>query len=334
MLSTEPRPAQPPERSAPTLRGPVCWPALMIVVALVLDAVRPLAPGAGTLKLLWLDLAALAMLAWAALGPRRAKHAGWATPVDGIIISGLVLGVLHVVRLHGAAGPVLWLRQIAAAGLCYYALTALLRRDPHPPGAVWPAFAAMLVALSAWAIGWATVGVAALRAASLQLDANWLSRYGLAKALMALTLLAAGRGCEPGARALWRVTALIGAVACTLSLVAGGAGLGVASLASLDEPFYFATSIVAFLLLASLSRMAWQLTRERPEEAGRWWGMTLVFPLIAGLLLFGGTTGGEGIRALAALAGAVVVAARDAPRAAARRPAARPAVEPPVARAA
>jgi hypothetical protein len=30
--------------------------------------------------------------------------------------------------------------------------------------------------------------------------------------------------------------------------------------------------------------------------------MTLVFPLIAGLLLFGGTTGGEGIRALAALA--------------------------------
>jgi hypothetical protein len=62
--------------------------------------------------------------------------------------------------------------------------------------------------------------------------------------------------------------------------------------------------------------------------------MTLLFPLIAGLLLFGGTTGGEGVRALAALAGAVVVAARDAPRAAARRSAARPAGEPPVARAA
>jgi hypothetical protein len=306
----------------------------MIGAALVLDAVRPLAPGTGTLRLLWLDLAALVTLAWAALGPRRAKHAGWATPVDGTIASGLVLGVLHVLWLHGAAGPVLWLRQIAAAGLCYYALTAGLRRDPHTPGATWPAFAATLLALSAWAIGWATVGVPALRAASLQLDSNWLSRFGLAKTLMALTLLCAGRASEPGARALWRVTALTGAVACALCLVAGGAGLGVASLASLDEPFYFATSILAFLLLASLSRMAWQLTRERPEEAGRWWGATLMFPLIAGLLLFGGTTGGEGVRALVALAGAVVVAARDAPRAAARRPAAPSAMERPVARAA
>jgi nitroreductase len=334
MLSTEPRPALPQERSEPTLRATLCWPALMIGLAIVLDALRPLAPGAGTLSLLWLDLAALVTLAWAALGPRRAKDAGWATPLEGIILSGLLLGVLHVVRLHGAAGPVLWLRQIAAAGLCYYALTALLRRDPNPTGAVWPAFAAMLLALSAWAIGWATVGVTALRAASLQLDLNWLSRYGLPKALMVLTLLAAGRACEPGARALWRVTALIGAVACTLCLVVGGAGLGVGSLASLDEPFYFATSIVVFLLLASLSRMAWQLTRDRPEEAGRWWGMTLMFPLIAALLLFGGTTGGEGVRALTALAGAAVVAARDAPRAAVRRPVAPSAAEPPVARAA
>jgi hypothetical protein len=316
------------------VRGRWCWPALTIGAALLLDALWPLAPGAAVLNLLWLDLAALVTLAWALLGGRRARGSGWGTPVDGTIVSGLVLAMLHVVRLHGAAEPVLWLRQITAAGLCYYALGAGLRRDPRAPDAVWPAFAAVLLALSAYALGWATLGAAALRSASLRLDSNWLSRFGLVKTLMALTLLCAGRAIEPGARAVWRVTALTGAVACTLCLAVGGAGVGVASLANLDEPFYFATSIVVFLLLASLSRMAWQLVRERPEEAGRWWGATLMFPLVAGLQLFGGTTGGEGVRAITALAGAVVVAARMAPRVAARRPATSRAVDAPVARAA
>lgn len=334
MLSSETRPAVPLERAAPSARRRWCWPAFTIGLALVLDAVFPLAGAAGAFKLLWLDLAALATLAWAVLGPRQARRPGWATPIDRTIISGLVLAVLHVLRLHGADEPVLWLRQIAAAGLCYYALAAGLRRDPHRPGDVWPVFAAVLLALSAYAIGWASVGVAALRTASLRLDWNWLSRFGLVKALMALTLLCVGRACEPGARAPWRAIAVTGTVACTLCLVLGGAGLSVAFLASLDEPFYFATSIVAFMLLAGLSRMAWQLTRERPEEAGRWWGATVMFPLIAGLLLFGGTTGGEGVRAIVALAGASVIAARVAPRAAARRPAATRAAEPAVARAA
>jgi hypothetical protein len=334
MPSFEPRPAIPLERATPTARGLPSWPALMIGLALVLDAVWPLAPGAGVLKVLWLDLGAIVCFAWAVLGPRRAKRTEWATPIDGRIISGLVLAVLHVVRFRGADEPVLWLRQIAAAALCYYALAARLRRDPRAADAVWPAFAAMLLALSAYAIGWAALGVEALRSASLRLDSNWLSRFGLAKALMVLTLLCAGRAREPGARAVWRVTTLTGALACTLCLVVGGAGLGVTSLASLDEPFYFGTSIVAFMVLAGLSRMAWQLARERPEEAGRWWGATLMFPLIAALLLFGGTTGGEGLRAIAALAGAAVIAARAAPRAVERRPAAPHAVDPPVARAA
>jgi hypothetical protein len=41
----------------------------------------------------------------------------------------------NLVRLHGTSEPVLWLRQITAAALCYYALGAGLRRDARTPGA-------------------------------------------------------------------------------------------------------------------------------------------------------------------------------------------------------
>ncbi len=334
MSSSETRPAASLERSAHAGRGRWCWPALGIGLALALDAVWPLAPGDGALKPRWLDLAALATLASALLGSRRARLARWATPLDGTIASGLVLAVLHVVRLQGAADPVEGLRQITAAGLCYYGLGAGLRREPAMPGSAWPALAVLSLALSAYAIGWAMQGAPAFRSACLRLDLNWLSRFGLLKSLVATTLLCLGRASERGARAPWRLTALLGALACVLCLSTGGAGLSVTSLAGLDEPFYFATSIVAVLLLASLSHMAWQLAHERPQEAGRWWGATLMFPLVAGLLLFGGATGGEGVCAIVALAGATVIAARLAPRAVARRPAAREAAETPVVRAA
>mgnify|MGYP001335228930 CR=1 FL=1 len=334
MLSFETRPAIPPDRDASVARGLGCWPALVVGVALVLDALWPLARRGSALGLLWLDLAALTCAAWALLGPRRPQRNEWATPLDGRIVSGLVLAVLQVVRLGGAAEPVLWLRQITAAGLCYYVFAAKLKSEPRAADAVWPAFAVVLLALSVYALGRATQGVAALQAACRAVDLHWASRFGLAKTLMLLTLLCAGRASEPGARSLWRVTALTGAVACVLCVIVDGVGLGVSSLASLDEPFYFGTSIVAFMLLASLTRMAWRLSRERPEAAGRWRGATLMFSLMAGLLLFGGTTGGEGVRAVAALAGAVVIASRVAPRAAASRLGPPRAAEAPVARAA
>src|SRR5258705_5822146 len=166
----EPRPAIPLERATPTARGLPSWPALTIGLALVLDAVRPLAPGAGVLKVLWLDLGAIVCLTWAVLGPRRAKRTEWATPIDGCVVSGLVLAVLHVVRLQGALEPVLWLRQIAAAALCYYALAARLRRDPRAADSMWPVFAAVLLALSGFAIGRAALGGAARRTRVLLFD--------------------------------------------------------------------------------------------------------------------------------------------------------------------
>jgi hypothetical protein len=306
---------------APLARGLWCWPALMAAAALLLDAFWPLLPNTRVHAVLWLDLAALGCLAWTFTGPRRARSADWATAVDGRVLSGFVLSVLHVVHLAGAEEPVLWLHQIAAAGVCFYTLSAKLRRDARAPDAVWPAFALIVLVLSGHALLNATAGLTSLAAESRRVDVQWASHYGLAKTLLIATLLCAGRACESSARALWRVTALIGALVCGLLLLVGGPGLALSSLASLDEPFYFGMSIVAFLLLAGMARMAWDLARERPEEAGRWRAAALMFPLVAALLLFGGMTGGEGVRLIVALAGAAVTAARIAPRATLAQPA-------------
>jgi len=321
VLPFDSRPATPVDRAAPVARGLWCWPALLPGVALVLDAVWPLpspVPGCGVL---WLDLAAVVCIAWAALGPQRARRRqDWDTPVDGRVLAGMALAILHVLRAWGDPAPVQWLRQIAASGVCFYALAARLRRESRAPDAVWPAFALLVLALSAYVLGHATQGGAALAQSIRVVDERWVSRHGLAKALLLGTLLCAGRAAEPGARALWRVTAPVGALACALCALASGSGLGVDSLASLDEPFYFGTSIVAFLFLAGLTRMAWLLSRERAGGGGRWRAAALSFPVVAGLLLFGGTSGGEGLRTIVGLAGAVVIAARVAPAAAAASP--------------
>jgi len=304
------------ERPAPVARGLWCWPALLPAAALAMDAAWPLAfpaplrPGLGPS---WLDVAALACVAWAAFGRGRARLEEWRTPLDGRILAGLLLAGLHVFRTAGALEPIQWLRQITASGLCFYALAARLRRDPRAPDAIWPAVALTVIALSAYVLGVATQGLVELERATRAVDARWASHHGLAKALLLGTVLCAGRASEPDARPLWRVTALVAGVACAVSAFAGGAGLNVVSLASLDEPFYFSTTIVTFTFLAGLTRMAWLLSRDRASEAGRWRAAAVAFPLIAALLAFGGTTGGEGLRALAALAGAAVVATRAAP---------------------
>jgi hypothetical protein len=307
------------DRQAPVTRGLWCWPALLPAAALAIDAAWPLPEIRPGVWVTALDVAALACLAWAALGRGRAHGRAWGTPVDGRIFAGLALAVLHAVRTAGAPEPMLWLRQIAASGLCFYALAARLRRETRAPDAIWPAFALIVLALAGFVLAFATQGVAALAEATRVVDARWASQHGLVKALLVGTVLCAGRASEPGSRALWRVTALVGGVASIVCAFAGGAGLDMSSLGSLDEPFYFATTIVAFTFLAGLTRMAWALSRERAAEAGRWRSAAAAFPLIAVLLVFGGTTGGEGLRALAALAGAAVIATRAAPAPGTRR---------------
>jgi len=313
---------QPSVTAAPVARGVWCWPALLPGAALVLDAVWPLGSGEGAMGLLWLDLAALVCLAWASLGPRRARSHEWSTPMDGRAVAGIVLALLHVIARAGAGPPMQWLHQIAAIGVCLYSLGARLRREPLAPDAVWPSFAVVALALSAFTLAHATRGIEALVAASAEVDLAWASHAGLAKALMVVTILCAGRAAEPGARPLWSVTAITGALAVALHGVAGGLGLGVAALASLDEPFYFGTTIVTFLFLVGLARMAWQLVRERPSEAARWRATAVTFVWALVLLVFGGATGGEGVRAVLALAAAATIASSFAPRVAVAVPAA------------
>ncbi len=320
-------------RAAPIARGRWCWPALLPGVAVALDAAWPIMPAAGALGLLWLDLAALVCLGWATLGERRVRPTDWITPMDGQVVAGLVLALLHVMQLAGEDEPMMWLHQIAAAGACFYALAARLRRDPLAPDAIWPSFAFMVLALGAFTLACATQGTDAVVRATRLVDAHWASDFGLAKTMLLATVLCVGRAAEPDARSLWRVTALVGVVSFVLLAATGGVGLRISSLASLDEPFYFGTSIVAFMFLSGLARMAWHLARERPAEAGRWRAAAVAFPLVVVLLLFGGTTGGEGVRVLSALAGAAVVAANLAPRAAAGVRPSREA-EPPVSHAA
>jgi len=330
----ESRPLPFAERVAPVARGRWSWPALAPGVAVVLDAGWPLTPGTGGLGFLWLDAAAAACLAWAALGPRRAPGRDWATPLDGRIAAGIVLALLHVLASGGAGEPMQWLHQVAACGVCYYALAARLRHDPHAPDAIWPSLAFVVLALAAFSLVHVTQGAAALAEAERTVDRNWASDHGLAKALVLGTLLCAGRAAEPGARPLWRVTALTGALVTALHMATGGLGLGIASLEGLDEPFYFGTSILAFLLLSGFSRLAWRLVRDRPAEAHRWRAAALAFLVVVAMLLFGGTSGGEGVLALTALTGAAAIAATLAPRAA-RADASGPRAEPaPSARAA
>jgi len=341
MSSFEVLPATPDARATAVARGLWCWPALLPALALALDAAYPLPGGwrvgagaahAAEPVLLWLDLAAIACLVWALSG-RPSRRGDWRTPLDGRIVAGFVLAVLHVVRTGGQPEPVQWLRQIAASGACFYALSARLRREPRAPDAIWPAFALIVLGLSALVLAQATHGLPAVVQATSWVDGRWVSQHGLAKALLLGTVLCAGRAAEPGARAMWRVTALVGAVSCVVCAFAGGVGLRLASLASLDEPFYFGTTIVAMLFLFGLARMAWELARERGDEAGRWRATALAFPLIAVLLVLGGTTGGEGLRTIAGLAGAAVIAGRASATARARAraatPAAAPAVGPP-----
>lgn len=310
MLSYDPAPDLGPRRSAPIARGLWCWPALLPAAALVLDATWPLPVGA----LLWLDLAALACFAWAALGPRRAPLRDWMTPMDGRIAAGVVLALLHVVQSRMDAEPMSWLHQIGASGACYYALASRLRREALAPDAIWPAFAAITLALATFTLACATQGFEAIAVASRLVDVRWVSQSGLAKTLLLATVLCIGRAMEPEARPLWRVTALVGVVAFVLQALPDGVGLRIGSLASLDEPFYFGTSIIAFLFLTGLARAAWMVGRERSGESWRWRSTTVAFGLVILLLLFGGTTGGEGVRLLTALAGAATIAGGIAPR--------------------
>jgi len=291
----------------------LCWPAVAAALALALDAFVPFGHGAAPV-LAWIDLAGLACLGWAAFTSFGHRH-DWRTPVDSYVIAGFVLASLQTLASNGTADALVTFRQLAAAGGCFYALAARLRREPRAPDAVWLALAVLLVALSLCTIGLSWLAPARFPGIVRELDARWGSAHGLSRGLFLLTVLCAGRAIERGAGIAWGAVTAAGLSAFVLAGAVGHSGLGldVAALAVLDEPFHFAMSVLAFLMIARLTRLAWQLAIDRPEEVGRWRATVIVFPLLALFLLFGGLRGGEEARLVAALAAAAVVAGRLAP---------------------
>ena len=302
-------PLVPPRRQPPTRTN--AWPVLGVALAAAADAWRP--PGLG--RLLWLDVAALACLAWALWPPDRLRATRWRTPVDGRVLAAIAVSALAVVAAPAVDGPRQWLRQILAGAAIYYALASRLRRGADAPERVWPAFAAAAFALGGHALWSATAGLAHLARDASAADRNWAAEHGLAKTLCVATVLCAGRAAERGTRPVWRVATVVGALGFGLHARCGGVGLTSAALARLEDPLYFSTIAIVLLVLWSFARMAWKLGRQRPDEAPRWRAVAVAFAAVAGLGVLGGTSGGEGLRTLAFLAGALVVATREAPAA-------------------
>lgn len=288
--------------------------------------------------MLWLDFAAILALGWSVLAPGvEWRLEAWQTPFDGRILAGLALAVLDVVYTRGEAQRIAWLHQMLAAGACFYALSTRLRRQPNGPLPLWLPFGIGAAALGALSIAISLRGLWALRVFADAADAAWAADFGLAKALVVCTLVSAGCAVDPRSSPWWRVTTLLGAAGCVLHGLAGGILLDTRALIRLDEPLYFSTMVVTMLLLLPLTRSAWLLRRERPDESARWAGLATGFAAIAFMSLFGETRGGEGVRVLAVIGGVAVVVGHDAPKPLAAVLPGAPAMEqaaPPTARAA
>ena len=297
----------------------VAWPrsaavvASIVACAMLLDAWDRPVPGAG---LLWLDLAAVLTLGWSLLSPgANWRLEAWLTPFDGRIVAGLVIALLDLLHAQGAAPQQAWLHQLFVGALCFYAFVARLRRRPLGPDVLWLPFGIAAAVLGLVAIlHLVTAGIGAVAVFADTTDVAWAAEHGAAKTLVFATLVAAGRACERDVSPLWWMATLLGAAGCILHGLAGGIPLETRALLRLNEPLYFSTIAVTMLMLIPLTRFAWLLRRERPEEAARWAGLAFGFTAVALMGVLGEATGGEGVRVLVVMGAAAVIVGRDAPK--------------------
>lgn len=273
---------------------------------------RPV-PGAG---MLWIDLAAVLTLGWSLLSPGAEwRLAAWLTPFDGRIVAGLVIALLDLLQTQGAAPQQAWLHQLFVGALCFYAFVARLRRHVFGPDALWLPFGMAAAVLGIVAIlHVVTAGIGAVAVYADSTDVAWAAQHGAAKTLVFATLVAAGRACERDVSPLWWMATLLGAVGCILHGLAGGIPLETSALVRLDEPLYFSTIAVTMLVLIPLTRLAWLLRRERPEEASRWAGMAFGFTTVAFMGVLGEASGGEGVHVLVIMGAAAVIVGHAAPK--------------------
>lgn len=298
------------------------WCALAVVLAVALDALGHEWSLFGV-RVQWLEIAALGCLGGAAAMPGAFRdRRAWSTPLDGRVLGGLLLAAVQLVPVAGAAGPAFPLRQLLACVAVYYGMAAQVRRHPEAVERLWDVFALAGAIASLHALLAATGGLGALRESSAAADQGWGSHAGLFKSLLFLVVLFAGRATESRAARGWAVLSILGALALVLLGVAGGSGLGSAALARLDDPLHFSSIVVLMLVLSGLLQCAWSLRRTRSEQAARWRGAGAAVVSLGVIAVFGGATGGEGLRALGTLLAALLVAAPETPEIAApERPA-------------
>jgi hypothetical protein len=308
------------------------WFASLALLAALLDAAWPLSTGP-IAPARWIELAAFAgLLAGVMRRWRERDGSAWSTPLDGRIVATLAVLLMESVPWQGRAANPGELRLALSAVAAYYALAALVARDGKAMEIVWRAFALGAIVLGLHALWAVTTGLEHLSAAALVADTNWGARSGLTSALLLATLLTLGRALERGAPPAWRLAAVVGALGALMHAASGGLPFDSHALARLEDPLDFSAAMVVALLLHSLGRTAWTLRRERPAEAGRWWGAVAAVTLLGGELLFGAGPGGEGLAVLSVLLACVIAGSPALP--AASHPAAAGESAAPLARAA
>jgi hypothetical protein len=269
---------------------------------------------------MWLHFAAIACLLWAATRRGALRDLStWSTPFDGLVFA--MLGVAGAQLLPPNGSPVAesWFWQVVGCAATYLGLTSVLRRDPDALDAAWVAFAAVAVALGLHAVWACTGGLDQLARQSALADARWAGTHALAKGLALATMLTLGRALERHSSPGWRLAALVGALGSLLHAATDGFGLGPDALAQLDEPLHFSMVCVTMLLAVRVARMGWELRRERAGQVERWRLFAVAVSGVGLASVFGGSTGGEPLRVLAAIAAATVVADRALPRANGKR---------------
>lgn len=285
---------------------------LIVVLAVMLDAWRPL-PAWGGVTWLWLDVVALLGLAAAGWMWRRPGPAvTLATPLDRHLLSLVVIALLMLIPASRRSESVMWLHVGTACLAVYYVAVVCARRSGRLPS-VEPALAAALIVPSVHGVIAATQGAGALAASAAAVDAAWGARHGELKLLAMALPPAIARAREPDSSPVWRVLVLIGAVGLGVHASVSWPGVASEAFTRLADPLYFSNLAVTMLVIVTLLRLAWQVAAADGQPCARWRALALSFAVMGAFAVLGEITGGAGMRAFAAISGAGIVAAAEAP---------------------
>jgi hypothetical protein len=244
---------------------------------------------------------------------RAADRPGLATPLDLNFLGLFVLAVLQLVPSAGRAEGVVWLHVGLSCLAAFYVVLWSARLRGRLPS-LGPAIAVAVLVPGLHALWASTGGLDGLAASSVVVDAAWGARQGALKLLLLVLPLAIGRAAEANASPYWRVIVLVGALAAGLHAAAHGSGLARDSFDRLSDPLFFSNLAASMLVIVAVFQAAMGVAREDARHAVRWRSVSASFIVLGTLAVLGEVSGGAGVRAVAALAAGVVLAAAEEPR--------------------